>query len=91
MELAEETGLRAGRLEHLGLALGLRHGLLQPTRQASGARPTSPRARWSPNRRNRGSSPAPLSLAEVDRMVRENEIKDAASVAAWHLAAPRRP
>ena len=27
-----------------------------------------------------------FSVAEVERMVRENEIRDAASVAAWHLA-----
>ena len=27
-----------------------------------------------------------FAVAEVERMVRENEIRDAASVAAWHLA-----
>ena len=51
---------------------------------------TSNRARWSPNRRNGDHRPR-FPVAEVDPMVRENESRDAASVAAWHLAAPPRP
>lgn len=83
-ELAEETGARAATIEHLG-RLHFAYGLtdqavdvwratgLEPGEQALEDTEQDLVARRFP-------------LAEVDRMVRENEIRDAASVAAWHLA-----
>jgi 8-oxo-dGTP pyrophosphatase MutT (NUDIX family) len=83
-ELAEETGLRAGVMEHLG-RLHFAYGLsnqsvdvfracdLRPGEQA--LEPTE-----------EGLVVGTFSVAEVDRMVHANEIRDAASVAAWHLA-----
>lgn len=83
-ELAEETGLRAAVLEHLGrlhFAYGLsdqavdiwRAGGLEPGAQAL-------------EDTERGLIVRRFTVAEVERMVRENVIRDAASVAAWHLA-----
>ena len=83
-ELEEETGLRAARLDHLGrlhFAYGLtdqsvdvfRAAGLEPGKQA--LEPTE-----------QDLVVRQFTVDEVDRMVRENEIRDAASVAAWHLA-----
>jgi len=86
-ELAEETGLRAARMEALG-RLYFAYGLSN-----------QPVDVW----RATGLEPGPQALehtehdlvarrfarAEVERMVGANEIRDAASVAAWHLATTR--
>jgi len=89
MELAEETGLRAGRLEHLG-RLYYAYGLLNQPFSVWRATDLS-QGEMVPEPTEQGIIARCFPLAEVDRMVRENEIKDAASVAAWHLAAPPRP
>jgi 8-oxo-dGTP pyrophosphatase MutT (NUDIX family) len=83
-ELAEETGLRAARLELLG-RLYYGYGVLD-----------QPVDVW----RATGLEPGPQDLeptehdlvarrfthAELERMIAANELRDAASVAAWHLA-----
>jgi 8-oxo-dGTP pyrophosphatase MutT (NUDIX family) len=83
-ELAEETGLRAARMEHLG-RLYFAYGLTdQPVDvwRASGLEPGEQALEAT----EEGLIVREFALAEVDRMVRENELRDAASVAAWHLA-----
>ena len=83
-ELAEETGLRADRMELLGrlhFAYGLTDQAVDIWR-ATGLEP-GPQAL---EETEVGLVVARFSVTEVDRMVRENEIRDAASVAAWHLA-----
>jgi 8-oxo-dGTP pyrophosphatase MutT (NUDIX family) len=83
-ELAEETGLRAGSMTHLG-RLHFAYGLTNQSVDVFCA------SDLSAGEQNLEPTEAGLvvgrfSVAEVDRMVRENEIRDAASVAAWHLA-----
>ena len=86
-ELAEETGLRAGRIEHLGrmyfsygisdqafdvwLATELVHG-----EQALEVTEADLRVERVP-------------VAEFEAMIDRGEIRDAASVAAWHLVSRR--
>src|SRR4051794_9156110 len=83
-ELAEETGLRAGTLEALG-RLYFAYGL---TDQAVDVwRATDLIAgEQALEETEVGLIVRRFTVAEVDAMVRENEIRDAASVAAWHLA-----
>jgi 8-oxo-dGTP pyrophosphatase MutT (NUDIX family) len=83
-ELAEETGLRASRLEHLG-RLYYGYGVLN-----------QPVDIW----RATGLEPGPQDLepteqglifrrfthAEIEAMIAGNELQDAASIAAWYLA-----
>lgn len=83
-ELAEETGLRARALDHLGrlhFAYGISNQAVDIFR-ASGLEPgeqaLEPTEQDLIVRR--------FTVDEVDAMVRENVIRDAASVAAWHLA-----
>jgi 8-oxo-dGTP pyrophosphatase MutT (NUDIX family) len=83
-ELAEETGLRAASLERLA-RLYFAYGITnQPVDiwRASGLEP----GEQSLEDTEHGLVAARFSVDEVERMVRENEIRDAASVAAWHLA-----
>jgi 8-oxo-dGTP pyrophosphatase MutT (NUDIX family) len=83
-ELAEETGLRAGRLEHLG-RLYFAYGLTdQPVDvwRATGLEPGEQALETT----EEGLIVRRFELAEVERMIVENVIRDAASVAAWHLA-----
>jgi 8-oxo-dGTP pyrophosphatase MutT (NUDIX family) len=83
-ELAEETGLRAASMERLGrlhFAYGLTDQYVDVWR-ATGLEP-GPQAL---EETEAGLIVRRFSVAEVERMVRENEIRDAASVAAWHLA-----
>ncbi len=82
-ELAEETGLRAGRLEHLG-RLFFAYGLsAQPfdvwlaTELVQGER--SPEATESDLRC------APFAVRELEAMLADATIKDAATHAAWGL------
>jgi ADP-ribose pyrophosphatase len=83
-ELAEETGLRAGRLEHLG-TLFFAYGLsdqafdvwvateLTVGEQALEATEADLRV-------------ARFAAAELEAMIARGEVRDAATVAAWHLA-----
>jgi 8-oxo-dGTP pyrophosphatase MutT (NUDIX family) len=83
-ELAEETGLRAGRLEHLGrlyFAYGLSNQHVDVWRATE--LEAGPQAL---EHTEHGLIARRFTREEVERMVVENEIRDAASVAAWHLA-----
>jgi 8-oxo-dGTP pyrophosphatase MutT (NUDIX family) len=83
-ELAEETGLRAGRLEHLG-RLFFAYGLTDQSfdvwlatdlvvgEQALEATEADLRVER-------------VAVAELEAMIGRGEVRDAASVAAWHLA-----
>lgn len=83
-ELAEETGLRAGRLERLG-RLYYGYGLLdQPVDvwRATGLEPGPQDLEPTEH----GLIVRRFTRAELERMIAVNELRDAASVAAWHLA-----
>jgi ADP-ribose pyrophosphatase len=83
-ELVEETGLRARSLEHLG-RLFFAYGLsdqsfdvwlatgLEPGEQALEATEADLRV-------------ARFGVAELDAMIAHGDIRDAATVAAWHIA-----
>ena len=82
-ELAEETGLRADRMEHLGrlyFAYGLSDQAVDVWR-ATGLEPGDQALEDT----EAGLIARRFPRTDVERMVRENEIRDAASVAAWHL------
>jgi 8-oxo-dGTP pyrophosphatase MutT (NUDIX family) len=83
-ELAEETGLRAGRLERLG-RLYFAYGMSDQPVDVWCATDLSPGER-ALEHTEQGLIARRFARTEVERMVRENEIRDAASVAAWHLA-----
>jgi 8-oxo-dGTP pyrophosphatase MutT (NUDIX family) len=87
LELAEETGLRAGRLEHLG-RLFYAYGMLNQPFSVWRATELS-QGEMAPEPTEQGLIARRFGLSEVERMIGENEIQDAASVAAWHLARPR--
>jgi len=83
-ELAEETGLRAARIEHLGklfFAYGItdqsfdvwRATGLEPGEQALEATEADLRVER-------------FTVAEFEAMIADGRIRDAATVAAWHLA-----
>jgi 8-oxo-dGTP pyrophosphatase MutT (NUDIX family) len=83
-ELAEETGLRAASWEWLG-RLFYGYGVLdQPvdvwraTGLEQGAQDLEPTEHGLVVRR--------FSFAEIERMIAGNELRDAASVAAWYMA-----
>ena len=86
-ELAEETGLRAGRLDLLGrlyFCYGLSNqpvDIWRASELVAGER--------TPEHTEQDLVARCFTRAEVERMVGENEIRDAASVAAWHLAVTR--
>jgi 8-oxo-dGTP pyrophosphatase MutT (NUDIX family) len=83
-ELAEETGLRAASMQLLG-RLYFAYGLTnQPVDiwRATGLEP-GPQAL---EHTEHGLIARRFAREEVERMVRANELQDAASVAAWHLA-----
>jgi 8-oxo-dGTP pyrophosphatase MutT (NUDIX family) len=83
-ELIEETGLRAGSMEHLGrlhFAYGLTNQSVDIFRASS----------LTQGEQRLEDTEADLvvgtfSVDEVERMIRTNELRDAASIAAWHLA-----
>jgi 8-oxo-dGTP pyrophosphatase MutT (NUDIX family) len=86
-ELAEETGLRAASVELLGrlyFAYGISNQPVDVWR-ASGLEPGEQALEES----ERGLVAARFTVEEVERMVRSNQIRDAASVAAWHLSMAR--
>ena len=83
-ELAEETGLRAGEMKHLGrlhFAYGLTNQFVDIFRASALVA-----GEQALETTEEDLVVGTFSVADVDRMVRENEIRDAASVAAWHLA-----
>jgi 8-oxo-dGTP pyrophosphatase MutT (NUDIX family) len=83
-ELAEETGLRAARMEHLAqlhFAYGLSDQSVDVFR-ATGLEPGEQALEAT----EQDLIVRSFTVDAVDRMVRENVIRDAASVAAWHLA-----
>ena len=83
-ELAEETGLRAERLESLGrlyFAYGLTDQAVDVWR-ASGLQ----EGERALEHTEQGLISRRFARSEVERMIAANEIRDAASVAAWHLA-----
>jgi 8-oxo-dGTP pyrophosphatase MutT (NUDIX family) len=83
-ELAEETGLRAASMERLGrlhFAYGLSNQFVDVWR-ATGLEPGEQALEST----EEGLVVRRFPVAEVERMVGENEIRDASSVAAWHLA-----
>jgi 8-oxo-dGTP pyrophosphatase MutT (NUDIX family) len=86
-ELAEETGLRAASMERLGrlyFAPGIASQYVDVW-LASGLEPGEQALEES----EQGLTVHRYTVEEVDRLVRENVIRDAASVAAWHLSMAR--
>jgi 8-oxo-dGTP pyrophosphatase MutT (NUDIX family) len=82
-ELVEETGLRAERLERLG-RLYYAYGLLnQPVDVwlATGLEPGPQELEPT----EQGLIARRVARAEIDRMIAANELRDAASIAAWHM------
>jgi 8-oxo-dGTP pyrophosphatase MutT (NUDIX family) len=86
-ELAEETGVRAGSLENLG-RLYFAYGISNQSVDVWRATDLTLGER-SLEDTEQGLIARAFPVGEVERMIRSNEIKDAASVAAWHLARPR--
>ncbi len=83
MELAEETGLRAGRLEHLGHldnAVGMSAQAFDVW-LATELEPGEP----SPEAEEVDMATRRVTVAEFEAMVRAGEMRDGASVAAWAL------
>jgi 8-oxo-dGTP pyrophosphatase MutT (NUDIX family) len=86
-ELAEETGLRAARVERIG-SLYFAYGMSsQPVDLwlATGLEP----GLQALEETEAGLRVGRFARADVERMVRDGEVRDAASVAAWHLATTR--
>ena len=83
-ELAEETGLRAARLECLGR---IYYGYGLTDQGVDVWRATGLRAgEQELDHAEQDLIARRFAVDEVERMIAENEIRDAASVAAWHLA-----
>ena len=83
-ELAEETGLRATRMEHLGrlfFAYGLSNQSFDVWR-ATGLEPGEQALEVTESdlRVDR------VAVAELEEMIADGRVRDAATVAAWHLA-----
>lgn len=86
-ELAEETGLRASRMEHLG-RLHFAYGISDQAFDV-----------WLATELVRGEQAleateadlrvARVTVAEFEAMIERGELRDAATVAAWHLAVRR--
>jgi 8-oxo-dGTP pyrophosphatase MutT (NUDIX family) len=86
-ELAEETGLRATHMERLG-TLFFAYGLLDQRFDvwlATGLEPGPP----SPEPSEQDLRSARVPVAEFEAMIARGEIRDAATVAAWHLVSRR--
>jgi 8-oxo-dGTP pyrophosphatase MutT (NUDIX family) len=87
-ELAEETGLRAGRLEHLG-RLFFAYGLSNQSFDV-----------WLASELVEGDQALEttevdlrverFAVGDLEAMIHRGEVRDAATVAAWHLATARR-
>jgi 8-oxo-dGTP pyrophosphatase MutT (NUDIX family) len=86
-ELAEETGLRAERMERLG-TLFFAYGLLDQRFDvwvATGLEPGPP----APEPTEQDIRCARFPIAEFEAMIARGEVRDAATVAAWHLVSRR--
>ena len=86
-ELAEETGLRAARMERLG-TMFYAYGILDQHFDvwlATGLEPGPP----SPEPTEQDLRCARFPAAELEAMITRGELADAASVAAWHLVSRR--
>ena len=86
-ELAEETGLRAERMERLG-TLFFAYGLLDQRFDvwlATGLEPGPP----DPEPTEQDIRSKRFPVAEFEAMIDRGEIRDAATVAAWHLVSRR--
>jgi len=82
-ELAEETGVRAERMERIGtlfFAYGFSDQRFDVWR-ASGLQAGAP----APEATEHSLRAARVPVAEFEAMIRAGEVADAASVAAWHL------
>jgi 8-oxo-dGTP pyrophosphatase MutT (NUDIX family) len=83
-ELAEETGLRAGRIEHLGqlfFAYGITNqpfDVWRASELAEGAQALEAT--------EVGLRVARVAIDEFEAMIASGQVRDAATVAAWHLA-----
>jgi ADP-ribose pyrophosphatase len=84
-ELAEETGLRAGRMEHLG-RLFFANGVMDQPFDVWLASDLEPGER-APEDTEADLRVARVPVAELEAMIDRGGFQDAASVAAWHLAA----
>jgi ADP-ribose pyrophosphatase len=85
-ELEEETGLRAASLERLG-TLYYAYGVCDQAVDVWRATGLEPGEQALEDTEH-GLVVARFTVDEIERMIRANEIQDAASVAAWHLARP---
>jgi 8-oxo-dGTP pyrophosphatase MutT (NUDIX family) len=86
-ELAEETGLRARKMERLG-TLYFAYGLTDQRFDvwlATGLEPGPP----APEETEHDLRCARFSVEEFEAMIRRGEIADAATIAAWHLVVTR--
>lgn len=83
-ELAEETGLRAGRMQWLG-RLYYAYGIADQPFDAWLATDLQPGTR-TPEPEEAGMRVAHVTVAELEAKIEGGGIVDAASVAAWHLA-----
>jgi 8-oxo-dGTP pyrophosphatase MutT (NUDIX family) len=86
-ELAEETGLRAGSLQWLG-RLFYAYGIADQPFDAWLATDLREGAR-RPEPEEAGMRVARFTVAQLEAMIQQGKIADAASVAAWHLALRR--
>jgi 8-oxo-dGTP pyrophosphatase MutT (NUDIX family) len=83
-ELAEETGLRAGRLEHLGrlyFAYGISDQAFDVWRATSLVE-----GEQALEETEHGLRCARFTVDEFESMISSGVVQDAATVAAWHLA-----
>lgn len=83
-ELVEETGLRAGRLEYLG-TLFFAYGLTDQRFDVWLAGELSV-GEAAPEPTEADLRAARVPVAEFEAMIRRGDVRDAATVAAWHLA-----
>jgi 8-oxo-dGTP pyrophosphatase MutT (NUDIX family) len=87
-ELAEETGLRAARMESLG-TLYYAYGVTDQTFEvwlATGLEPGPQDLEATEH----GLEVARFPVAELEAMIERGDVRDAASVAAWHRVTTRR-
>ena len=83
-ELAEETGLRAGRLEHLG-TLFFAYGITDQSFDVWRASELV-EGEQALEETEHGLRVSRFSVASFEAMIAEGHVRDAATVAAWHLA-----
>ena len=82
-ELREETGLVAERLEYLG-EIYIACGYASQKTHAFLAKGLT-HARGTPDAEEHDLAVRKVSMAELDRLIRDNVIKDAQTLAAWGL------